>query len=135
MSSLYVQAEAGLFQNRLRVLTGVRYEKTDTKGQGVLYDPAAVWLRNANSRLCAHRRRGAGARIRRPEAGAVGSMPELLLTREERGMRAGRTYDGYFPSLHVTYQARENLLVRVAYAKTYGRPDFTNIVPNTTVGK
>ncbi|MBL9209842.1 MAG: TonB-dependent receptor [Opitutaceae bacterium] len=130
VSSLYLQAEAGLFQNRLRVLTGVRYEKTDTKGQGVRYDPAAVWLRNANGSFA---RNAAGARIRRSEAGAVGSMEELLLTRGERGMRAGRTYDGYFPSLHVTYQARENLLVRVAYAKTYGRPDFTNIVPNTTV--
>jgi iron complex outermembrane recepter protein len=28
---------------------------------------------------------------------------------------------------------RENLLLRLAYAKTYGRPDFTNIVPNSTI--
>ena len=130
VSALYLQAELGLFRNRLKVLTGVRYEKTRTEGEGLLYDPAAVWVRDPDGTF-AHN--AAGARVRKPEAGAVGSMEELRLTREERGYLANRTYDGTYPSLHLTYNVRENLLARAAYAKTYGRPDFTNIVPNSTI--
>ncbi len=126
----YVQAELGLFRNRLKVLTGLRYERTDAAGEGVRNDPNAVWARNADGTFA---RTPAGARIRRPEAGAVGSLQELTVTRQERGTKASRTYDGSYPSLHLTYQIRENLLARAAYAKTYGRPDFSAIVPNTTV--
>ncbi len=130
VSALYLQTELGLFHNRLKILTGVRYEKTRTKGQGLVTDPNAVWLRDPDGTY-AHT--AAGARIRRPEAGTVGSMAELLLTRKERGYLANRTYDGTYPSVHVTYNVRENFLARVAFAQTYGRPDFTNIVPNSTI--
>jgi TonB-dependent receptor len=130
VSAYYAQMELGLFRNRLKVLTGVRYEKTDAKGEGVLFDPSAVWLRNADGSF-AHN--AAGARIRRPEAGTVGSMEELSLTRKDRGYVADRTYHGYYPSLHLTYHLKENFLLRAAYAKTYGRPDFTNLIPNSTI--
>jgi iron complex outermembrane recepter protein len=126
----YLQAEASLLRNRLRVLTGVRYETTTAKGEGPLFDPAAVWVRNPDGSFA---RTSTGARLRRPEAGAVGSMEELRLIRHERAARGHRTYDGYYPSLHFTYHVRENILARAAYAKTYGRPDFSNIVPNSTI--
>jgi len=126
----YAQAEFSLLHNRLRVVTGVRYENTAAKGEGVRYDPNAVWMRDPDGGF-AHT--AAGARIRRPEAGAAASLEELRLTRTDRGTRANRTYDGYYPSVHLTYHLRENFLLRGAYAKTYGRPDFTNIIPNTTI--
>ncbi len=130
VSAAYLQAEAGLLHNRLKVLTGVRFEQTNTKGEGVRLDPAAVFQRNAAGGFL---RDAAGNRIRKPEAGAAGSMEELRLIRQERAHRADRTYDGYYPSVHLTYTVRENFLVRAAYAKTYGRPDLTNIVPNTSI--
>jgi TonB-dependent receptor len=130
VTAYYAQAEFGLFRNRLKVLTGARYEKTTAKGEGVLYDPSAVWVRNSDGSF-AHN--AAGARIRRAEAGAAGSMEELLLTRTDRGFVAERSYHGYYPSLHLTYHLKENFLLRAAYAKTYGRPDFTNLIPNSTI--
>ena len=130
VTGAYVQGEAGLWRSRLRVLGGVRYESTTAQGLGPWYDPAAVWQRNADGSFARDAR---GQRIRKPEAGAAGSMQELLLIRAERRSRGDRTYDGFYPSLHLTYQARENLLLRAAYAMTYGRPDFSNIVPNSTV--
>ena len=130
VEALYAQTELGLFRNRLKVLTGVRYEKTTAKGEGVRYEPNAVWVRNADGSF-AHN--AAGARIRRPEAGVAGSMEELRLTRSDRGFVAERTYDGYYPSVHLTYHLKENFLLRTAYAKTYGRPDFTNLIPNATI--
>ena len=109
------------------MLTGVRYEKTHDKGQGPLNDPAAVWVRDPDGSF-AH----VGTtttRIRKPEAGAVGSLQELKLIRQERANLASRSYDGYYPSVHLTFNATENFLLRAAYAKTYGRPNFSDIIP------
>ncbi len=132
VTALYTQGEARLFRNRLTLLTGVRYEKTHDMGRGPVNEPSAVWQRTATGAFV---RNAAGQRVRRPEAGAVGSMEELRLVRQERANFASRTYDGYYPSAHLTFNVTENFLVRAAYAKTYGRPDFVNIVPNATINE
>lgn len=130
VSALYLQAEARLLRNRLQVVTGVRYEKTEDHGVGPVYDPGAAFQRDANGRFLLN---AAGQRIRRPEAGAVGSMEELRLTRQERAFIADRSYDGSYPSLHLNFNATENFVVRLAYAKTYGRPNFNEIIPTATI--
>lgn len=129
ISAGYAQIDGRLLHGKLRFVTGVRYEKTQDKGQGMLYNPTAVYQRNADGTYVLVN----GARVRRADAGAVGSMDELRLTRIERGYKADRSYDGYYPSLHLTYELTDNFLVRFAYAKTIGRPDYANIIPNTTV--
>jgi hypothetical protein len=48
VTAYYAQAEFSLFKSRLNVLTGVRFEETNTEGQGPLVDNAAVWMRNAD---------------------------------------------------------------------------------------
>lgn len=128
----FAQTEVRLFKNRLNLLTGVRFEKTIGKGQGELFEPTAVWMRDARGEF-AHT--AAGARIRRPDAGAVGSLEELRLIRIERGLRAKRSYDGYYPSLHLNYNATANFLTRFGYARTYGRPNFGEIIPSATVNE
>ena len=62
-------------------------------------------------------------------------MDELRLTRQERAYKSSRSYDGTFPSLHATFSIRENLQLRAAFAKTYGRPNFVNVIPKTTVNE
>ena len=130
--SLYAQAELRLFENRLTALTGVRYEKVHDKAAGPLFDPAAVWQRTASGAFV---RNPAGQRVRRPEAGAVGSMQELLLIRQPLGNVVNRSDDGFYPSLHLTFNATEKLLFRAAYARTYGPPNFNNLIPNTTINE
>jgi TonB-dependent receptor len=132
VSALYGQAEVKLFRGRTQLLGGVRYEKTETAGRGALSDPSAEFLRNADGTFA---RNAAGARIRKPEAGAAGSLESLRLTLKERAARASRSYDGFYPSLHLNHNVTENLVLRLAYAKTYGRPDFTDIIPNTDVAE
>jgi len=132
VTAYYFQTELHLLNNRLQVLTGVRYEKTNDKGRGPLFEPGAAFLRNASGNFVLDSN---GQRVRRPEAGAAGSIEELEFTSEERGFKAANTYDGYYPSLHLTFNARENLLVRAAYAKTYGRPDFAQILPTAQVNE
>ena len=125
----YVQAEMSFFKNRLNLLTGVRYEKTTDDGRGPIVDSTAVFVRNANGTF-AHD--AAGRQIRKPEAGAAGSLEEARLIYVERGYQAKRAYDGYYPSLHLTGNITENFIARAAYAKTYGRPNFSSIIPSTT---
>ncbi|MBI4622732.1 MAG: TonB-dependent receptor [Verrucomicrobia bacterium] len=132
VSALYLQADARFFQSRLKVLTGVRHEKTAGDGVGALSEPNTVFVRNPNGTIA---KDGAGNSIRRPEAGAAGSMEQLRLTLKERAARSRRTYDGYYPSLHLTFDLRENFIARAAYARTYGRPNFSDIIPRTVVNE
>ncbi len=128
VQSAYVQGDTRLFNSRLRVLGGVRFEKTTDDGIGGLVDTERIWQRNPDGSFV---RNAAGQRLRRPEAGAAGSLAESLLTREYRAFFTHREYDGYYPSLHLTYNTTENFLVRAAWAKTYGRPNFSDIIPRT----
>jgi TonB-dependent receptor len=120
--AFYGQTEGRFFKNKLLVLTGVRYEKIHTKAAGPLFNPEAAFTRNA-----------AGQRVRRPEAGAAGSIDEVRLTRTELGRAVNGSFDGYYPSLHLTYNVTPNLLARAAYARTYGKADFASTIPNTTI--
>ncbi len=42
-------------------------------------------------------------------------------------------YDGFHPSVHVKYDVNENLLLRLSYANTIGRPDFGDMFGVTTI--
>ncbi|MSU50742.1 MAG: TonB-dependent receptor [Opitutus sp.] len=132
VSALYAQAELKLLRGRLHLLGGVRYEKTTDDGQGALSDPSAVFVRNTDGTFA---RNATGGRIRKAEAGAVGSLEELRLVLRERAFQAHRSYDGFYPSLHLNYNLSDNLVVRLAYARTYGRPDLTQIIPNTDIAE
>lgn len=132
VTSYYLQADAQLMNNRLRILTGVRFEGTKVAGEGLLFDPNLVYARSADGSFA---RNAQGQRIRQADAGVAGSLDEARYIRQERGYAARRTYEGYYPSLHFTYNIRENAVLRLAYARTYGRPDFPNIIPNTTVNE
>jgi iron complex outermembrane receptor protein len=126
----YAQLEGQLFNNKLGFVVGARYEKTNDKGVGLLNDPDAVFQRNADGTFV---RDGGGARVRKAEAGTANSMEQLNLTHTERGFKANRSYDSVNPSVHLTYNLTNDLLVRFAYASTFGRPDYANIIPATTV--
>jgi len=58
-----------------------------------------------------------------------------MLTRRERAYTSDRSYDGFYPSIHLTYNVTNDFLIRVAYAKTFGRPDYANIIPSATINE
>ncbi len=99
VSSAYLQGELKALNNRLSVVGGVRFEKTEDDGLGALSPNSGSTLAIVNS------------------------------TWRERGFKVNESYDGYYPSIHVTFNITDNLIARAAYAKTLGRPDFGNILP------
>ncbi len=134
VSAAYIQFEGKLLDNRLGFVTGVRFEKTENEGEGVLSNPDAVWQRTASGEYVDADPATAGIqRVRRPDAGTAGSLDELRLIRVERGHTADREYDDFYPSLHLNYNITNNLIARFAYAKTLGRPDYADIIPTADI--
>lgn len=136
ISAYFIQLEGQLLENKLHFVAGVRFEDTNDKGQGALNSPDAVWQRNADGTYVDGSSTTAGVqRVRKAEAGTAGSMQELDLILKERGYTADRSYDGYYPSVHLSYDISDSLLARFSYAKTIGRPDYANIIPATTINE
>lgn len=126
ISAAYLRADARFFNNRLLVTAGARYERTEDEGEGRLADIRATYRQDANGNLV----RDAAGRPIRITTNAV----ELArLQYIDRGARAGRDYGSLYPSFNATYNVTANFLARVAFARTIGRPNFNEIIPNITV--
>ena len=128
----YAMADGKFLQNRLRLVGGVRHEYTLAEGWGYKQDGNAIYQRDAQGRPI----KGAnGAFLLLPQlAGTVSGGPEQnSLIYVYRGNRGERDYGYYFPGAHATYNLSENLLLRAAFAKTMGRPNISDVVPNLYV--
>jgi TonB-dependent receptor len=126
VSAAYLRADTRLLENRLWLVGGVRYEGTKDDGFGVLNDPTATFQRDAQGRLLRDAR---GNPVAKP--GSAADLARLQYT--DRGAHAERDYGSFYPSLNATFNLRENLLLRAAWARTLGRPNFGEIVPGVTV--
>lgn len=125
ISALYLRADTRLFNNRLWVVAGVRYERTDDEGRGPLVNPAAQFVKNANGTLA----RDANGRFIPLTTNAF-EVAKLVYT--ERGEHAKSNYDDYFPSLNASFNIKDDLVLRLGYARTIGRPNLPFTIPGAT---
>lgn len=91
------------------VLTGARVETTDDVGTGPLQQPSRV-----------------------PVGINVNSL-EGMRAKYSRTTTRSRSTPDPFKYLHLTYRVLPDLQGRVSYTEAIGRPDFSNIFPNTTI--
>jgi TonB-dependent receptor len=128
IDAAYLLADVSFFNNRLRLLGGVRYERTTDDGRTVLQDNAAAFQRDAagNFILDANRR---------PIRITTDGIAEDRLVYKKLGARLQKEYGDYYPSLNATYNITPNVLGRVGVARTLGRPDFGNILGATNVNQ
>ena len=126
ISAAYVQGELKLFKNRLSLLGGFRFEKTNNDGLGLLIDRDAIYQRDAAGNII---RNSSGA----PVVITTKALEQAKLQYKRRGAAASQAYDDYYPSFNTTYNITPDLLLRLSYAKTIGRPNFINIIPNIDV--
>jgi iron complex outermembrane receptor protein len=127
----YLMADAKLLRNRLRLVGGVRYELTEDEGRGFLQDGDAVYVKDAQGNPI----KQGTAFVIRPELLPSGSLAYNSALYKHRGNYGSRDYDYFFPSAHVTYNVTDNILLRAAFARTMGRPNLSDIVPNLFVGE
>jgi len=120
----YFRLDTSLLDGRLQFTGGVRYERTEDDGTGPLIDPTRIYQRNAGGQIV---RDSAG----RPVVVApLATLAGSRLAYTERGARAKKSYDDFFPSINGTYKVRSNLLARASYSRSFNRPDFGNILPS-----
>ncbi len=125
LSSAYVMPSVKFLDNRLWLVGGVRFEKTEDFGQGPRDDLRATLRQDAQGNLL----RDAAGRTIPVTTDALGT---AKLRYTERGSTARRTYDDYYPSINSTYYLTESLVARAAFARTLGRPNLTEVIPGIT---
>jgi len=130
----YIMVDAKFFKNRLRLVGGVRYELTDDEGRGYKQDADAVLQKDARGEIVyTTAANGTRTAVIRPELLPSGSGAYNAVMYTPRAYYASRDYAYYFPSAHLTYNLLENLQFRAEFARTMGRPDLNQIVPNLFV--
>ena len=129
ISATYLRADVRLFSNRLWVVAGVRFEKTEDEGWGPLNDPSAQYQKDSSGRVIDGNVTTAGIQ---PIFLTNDLLARARLRYTERGTHATRSYDGYYPSLNTTFTITDQLIVRGAYARTIGRPNISAVVPSAT---
>lgn len=127
VGAAYLRADVKLFEDRLWVVAGVRYERTEDVGAGPLVDPARLYERDA-----------AGNILRNPNGTAVvkapsGSLTGARLQYIERGTEVDTRYGDFFPSINLTARLKPELLARASYARSLARPNFSAILPSISV--
>jgi iron complex outermembrane recepter protein len=120
ISSAYIRGDLPLFQNRLKLVGGLRAEQTNIDAAGPLTDPTRNFQRNAQGNFIL----GANGRPLTilPASDAFGVSK---LTYIDRGAQAEKEYLRLFPSLNASFNVRENLIARAAVYTSVGRPDFS----------
>lgn len=129
IDSVYLLTDISLLNNRLRLLSGVRYERTTDNGRTVLQDNNAQYQRDPRT----------GALLlnaqNRPIPITTDGIEIDKLVYKKLGARLSQEYGDYYPSLNATYNITPNVLGRLGVARTLGRPDFGNIVGATNVNQ
>jgi TonB-dependent receptor len=141
LDTLFVMADFAFFKNRLRVVTGVRYERTTDDGRAVLQDNNAKFRHDAAGNLILDAAKKpiliypvASINTTTPE-GLANGLAEDALVYQKLGARLQKQYAGYYPSLNATYHLTENVQARLGLAQAVGRPDFGNILGVTNVNQ
>jgi iron complex outermembrane receptor protein len=126
VSAAYLRADLRLLHNRLWLVGGVRFERTDDRGTGPLNDINAQYQRNPDGTFV---RNAAGQKV----TVTSDALALRKLRYQERAATAERDYSGYYPSLNASYNITDNLILRAAFAKTLGRPNLSFVIPNTSI--
>lgn len=126
VSAAFLRTDLRLWQRRLWLVAGARFERTDVEGWGPLNDVFAEYQRNANGDFI---RNAAGQRI----LITTDALARAKLRFQERGAHAKSDYGGLYPSLNASFNLSDQLVLRAAYARTIGRPEVSTIVPGTTI--
>ena len=96
---------------KLRVLGGVRMERTDVAATGVLNRPILPAL-----------------------AATVAEDIRAARAAAEYGKVTKKSsYTDYFPGLHLRSTLRKDLLLRASYTTSFARPNFSDLIPDTSV--
>lgn len=117
ISSAYLRADAAGFDQRLKLVGGLRVEQTNIDARGPLTDPTRNYQRRADGAFVL----GPNGR---PLPIATDPLQVSRATFIERGTTVAKEYLRFFPSLNASYTFREKWIARAAHYYSVGRPNF-----------
>lgn len=126
VTAAFVRGDVHFFDHRLKLVGGIRAEQTNAEGQGPLTDATRNFQRDAAGRFVL----GANGR---PLPITTDPLASVRLTNVDRGLRAEKEYLRWFPSLNASYNVRENLIARLGYYWSIGRPDYNQYAGGLTL--
>jgi iron complex outermembrane receptor protein len=108
----YFQATGNFFRNRLSYIAGVRYERSDAVGVGLL-DKGSTAI---------------------PAGVPANSLAAMQARYFRKGARAEGSNDGWFPSGEFAWNFTDNLVLRAGYAKTQAKNRYQrSVVPSHSI--
>ncbi|MES2697005.1 MAG: TonB-dependent receptor [Verrucomicrobiota bacterium] len=126
VSAVYARMDNRFLDNKLRLATGVRFERTEDDGNGALNDIGATYQRDAQGNYI---RNAAGQLVKI----TTNALANAQLQYKERGTHKKTSYEDLYPSVNASYSFSDRVVLRAGYAKTIGRPELDNVVPSIIV--
>lgn len=130
VSAGYAMADASFWRNRVRLAGGFRFEHTHVVARGTLTNLQLQFRRDAQGRILDGNPAQAGVQ---PVPIATDPLEVAKLTRLPLANVVDTAYGDVYPSINGTVTLRENLLLRLGYAHTIGRPTLAQLIPTTSV--
>jgi len=136
VTSYYLQLDAKFLDNRLSITTGFRFEGTQDMGLSSKMPPMKI--PNPDPNHAGELLTDAQLTFAPPYQNMNGNLQDLyeLLQADfiaqnwiARGQKSTKSYADIYPSFFANYNLTANAIARFSYAKTLGRPDFSNIIP------
>ncbi|OAM87428.1 hypothetical protein AW736_22945 [Termitidicoccus mucosus] len=145
ISSLYIRGDIKLFNDRLWLVGGVRWEHTQDKAAGPRRQPNAIFKTDPATGMPDKTQFSDAfiASMDRFHLAPLAPTPATTYTslanpykhaanyviNQIRGEKLKHTYDGFYPSLSATFLLKDDLIIRAGYARSIARPNFMDIVP------
>jgi TonB-dependent receptor len=122
--------------NRLNVLLGLRWERTDSEGQGPAVDNEGARDAAIADMLAYVRSQGyatinaAPATVRSAFRADAGRLARI---RYAKRVTSTRSFDDFFPNVQTRYSLTKDLLLRASYNRSIARQDFVDVMPGYSV--
>jgi len=126
ISAVYARLDNKFIDNKLWVVTGVRYERTEDDGRGPLNNIGATYQRDATGNYI---RNSSGQLVKI----TTNALANARLQYTERGFAKKASYDDLYPSANVSYSFSDRIVLRAGYARTIGRPELGDVIPSIIV--
>jgi iron complex outermembrane recepter protein len=148
ISAAYFRGDLAFFESRLKFVGGIRAEQTNVKAHGPLTDPTGNYLRDASGDVVPQRDANGniiftGTGVNRIPApvliqpatinGVSNALAVSKLTLLDRQQNVSKEYLRWFPNINASYNFLDNLIGRVSYYYSVGRPDFNQYAGGLTL--
>jgi TonB-dependent receptor len=135
VSAAYLRGDLALLNRRLRIVGGLRAEQTNLEAEGPFTDVTRNYQRDAAGRVVTVASPLPTDPARRVPATifAANTLGYSQLTYLERGARVNKEYLRLFPNVNVSFNVRDNLILRAARYTSIGRPDFNQYAGGLTL--